>query len=426
MIECRAGSFSTGTGAIGTTVDIVPTPSIVINGTSVIFFFFNGRTDVVDANGRATRWRGAGCAVSATKRWAQCSQDQDAVAAHAGGSYSSNAACLVSIPAGIAADGLIDFDSWLSNGARLIVDDAMPLSYRVGYLLVTGLTNADVGQWIDLGTTGNKVITSSLSFKPDAEFLLASNIDGAPPSGRGGNEMQGLGFIASSSVTQQATWAGGSDEGSATTDSDSYSNDVECLSAITAGAGSILSARWTFVSQDTNGFTLNQVLVPATLAYNFFTAMQGGAFRVVSVLTQTDTSTQIVTPALGMRPEGAILLSAFKAEHVAGTCTVHDTSSIGVVDRAGNRFACAIRSTDGVADTVVFTAIEHDECYIGISATPALESLMDIVSFNEDTITFIMDDADPSQKFVTMLVFGNQIVGKDNTTNQSVNRASTY
>lgn len=421
-VSCLVGAFNTGTGGLGTTIDV--TGSITISGTSAVVFFMNGRTESVDTAGRLTRWRGVGFAVSATDRRCQVSQDADAQASHVGGSYHSNAACIASCTTGTTTDGLLDFDSWLSNGFRLIVDDVMPQSYRVGFLLITGLTNAATGQWQDAGTTGNKVASNSLSFQPDCEIMMATVIDTNPPGGRAGNEMLGLGFAVS--TTKQATWCGGSDEGSATTDTDSYCNDVECLSSEVAAAGTSMATRWTFVSHDTAGFTLNQVIIPPLNCWNHFLALKGAAFDVVSVATQTDTSTAITTPKLGFAPCSALLLSAFKTEHTAGTMTVHDTWSMGAVDAALNRFACATWSTDGVADTVVYTAIEHDECYIAISSTPAVEGLMDVQSFNSDSITFIMDDADPSAKFVTMLVIGNPFPKKAMNINQSVNRASTY
>jgi hypothetical protein len=407
-ISCLAGAFNTGTGALSTTIDV--TGSITISGVSVVILFFNGRVDAIDAAGRATRWRGMGFAVSATDRRCQVSQDADAQVAHTGGSYHSGAACIASVGVGTATDGLMDFDSWLSNGFRLIVDDVMPRSLRIGYLIITGLTNAATGQWQDSATTGDKIITTGLSFQPDCEILLSTTIDTTPPGGRAGNEMMGMGFAVS--TTLLATLCGGADEGSATTDTDSYANDVECLSSETAAAGTTLATRFTFVSHNSNGFTLNQAIVPATICWNHFLALKGGSYTVKSVLTQTDTTTDINTSALGFTPAGLLMLSAFKAEHAAGTMTVHDTWSVGVASGVSNRYAAGIFSLDGVADTVVYTAIEHDEVYISItqSASPAVEGLMDIKTW-ADPITFIMDDADPSQKFVSMLVIGNTSSG---------------
>ena len=401
-VSALAVAFNTGTGAVSSTIDV--TGSITISGTSVVIFFQNGRTETTDTNGRATRWRGCGWAVSATDRRAQISQDADAAASHTGGSYHTDAACIASNSTGTATDGLLDFDSWLSNGFRLIVDDVMPRSYRMIALIITGLSNAQSVSWQDTSSTGNKVVTSGLSFQPDVVFGMATTIDTTAPGGRAGNENLGLGFALSS--TARAVLAGGSDEGSATTDTDSYSTDTEFLATLTAAVGSVLGSRMEFVSMNSNGFTINQLIIPSTLCWNHFLAIKGGLWSVQSVTTKTDTTTDINTGSLGFAPAGAIIFSAMKTEHTAGTPTVHDTWSVGVASSASDRYALALRSEDGLADTQVFTAVEHDEVYIAISSAPAVEGLMDVKTW-ADPITFIMDDADPSAKFVTMLVVGN-------------------
>lgn len=402
-VSCLAGAFNTGVGTVSSTIDV--TGDITISGTSAVVFYWTGGTASVDSAGRATKWRGMGFAVSSTDRRCSTTQDQDAGASHIGGSYHSNAACIASVPTGTAADGLLDFDSWLSNGFRLIVDDVMPRDQRIGFIIYTGLTNAATGQWQDQGSTGNYIVTTALAFQPDVEILISTTIDTTPPGGRAGNENLGMGFAISSSL--QATLCAGSDEGSATSDTDSYCNDVDCLSSETAACGSVLATRFTFVSQNSNGFTVNQLLIPATITWNHFLAMQGGSWDIESIATRTD-GNDITTGALGFTPAGALIISAMKAESSAGTMTVHDTWSIGAANSATSRYAAAAFSLDGNADTVVYTAQEHDEVYIAItqSTSPAVEGLMDVKTW-ADPLIFVMDDADPSAKFVTMLVVGN-------------------
>jgi len=408
-VSCAVGAFNTGTGAIGTTIDVIPSsPAITISGVSVVKFFMVGRTENVDTSGRATRYKGFGAALSSTVRFGVVSQSQDAVAAATGGSYHSNAACIVSCDVGTATDGLIDFDSWLSDGFRLIVDDVMPRDYRVGYIIYTGLDAAAFGTWLDTSSTGNKVITAALAFQPDVVTLVAASIDAAAPGGRAGNEMLGLGFAVS--PTQRGTLTGGSDEGSATMDTDSYCTDAECLSCMVAAGGSVLGARWDFVSHNADGFTLNQIIVPPTLCRNYFIAMKGGVWSVQSVLTQTDTSTDINTGSLGGTPAGVFIISACKVEHTVGAPTVHDSWSVGAASDATHRFVGAIHDEDAVLDSEVTTASEHDAVYASINTSSVLEALMDVKTW-ADPITFIMDDADPSQKFVTMLVVANAVGG---------------
>src|SRR5574341_2455230 len=202
-VSCLAGSFNITTAAPPNTQDI--TGSITISGTSVVIFFFNGRTDSVDAVGRATRWRGGGFAVSSSDQRAWCAQSVDAVAAQDGGSWHDNSGCLASVTLESALDGLVQFSSWLSNGFRLVVSDAMPRAYRIGFIIITGLTNAKTGQFQDGGAVGNRDITD-VGFQGDCVLIANTGVDGAPSSGRNGASMLSFGFAISSS--EQAVWSG--------------------------------------------------------------------------------------------------------------------------------------------------------------------------------------------------------------------------
>jgi hypothetical protein len=60
-----------------------------------------------------------------------------------------------------------------------------------------------------------------------------------------------------------------------------------------------------------------------------------------------------------------------------------------------------------VADADVFLASEYDAVYIDIDPTSSsVVGLMDVKSIDTDGFTCIMDDADPSGKFVWYLALG--------------------
>lgn len=406
-VSTFAGTFASGTGAIGTTIDITPT-GCIISGSSVIFFFYNGRTESVDTLGRATYFRGVGAAISATERRACCSQGVDANAINDGGSRYTDAGCIVSVVLESTEDGRFDFDSWLSNGARIIVDDVMPTDRRIAYWLITGLTAAGIGTWQDQAATGNFNAVTSLSFQPDAGIFIAPGHDVNAPSSRNGASKLSLGFGVSS--TKQAVWSGVEDEGSATTDSDSYCLDaVEVIGNHSSSAGSVVSSRVGLVSWLSNGVQLNQIEVPTTIEFNFGVFMQGGSWDVQSVLTRTD-GNDINTAALGFTPAGVLAISAYKAEHTQDVPTVHQTMSIGAAHSATDRWCISLMDEDGLADTEITTGIEFDEIYQSITTASAVDGLMDVKTW-ADPLTFVMDDTDPSAKFVPLLIVGNAVVG---------------
>lgn len=422
-VSTFAGTFATGTGAIGTTIDITPT-GCTISGSSVIFFFYNGRTESTDTVGRASYFRGVGAAVSSTVRRACCSQGVDANATNDGGSRYTDAGCIVSVVLESTEDGRIDFDSWLSNGARLIVDDVMPASRRVGYWLITGLDNAGIGTWQDQAATGNFNAVTSLSFQPSVGIFVAPGHDADAPHSRNGASKLSFGFGISS--TKQAVWSGVQDEGSATTDSDSYCLDgVEVIGNHSSSAGTTLSSRVGFVSWLSNGVQLNQIEVPTTIEFNFGVFMKGGSWDVQSISTRTD-GNDISTAALGFTPAGVLAISAFKAEHTQDTATIHQTMSIGAAHSAADRWAISLMDEDGLADTEITTGIEYDAIYQSISTASATEGLMDVKTW-ADPLVFVMDDTDPSAKFVPLLIVGNPAsaapVNKVLLYNQAVKRA---
>jgi len=160
---------------------------------------------------------------------------------------------------------------------------------------------------------------------------------------------------------------------------------------------------------------LNQIEVPSTIENNYLVVMSGGSWTVEEILTRTD-GNDINTPALGFTPAGVLAISAFKAESTQDVPTVHQTMSVGAAHGTADRWAIALTDIDGAADTAISTGIEFDEIYLAISTGHALEGLMDVKTW-ADPITFVMDDTDPSAKWVGLLIGGNAAVGGRTTKN---------
>lgn len=406
-IDAICGSVNITTSAPGTTIDL--TGSITTSGVTAVFLWWNGRTDSTDAVGRANHHRGYGFATSTSNRRAAGSVSADAQDITLGGQRVADTCCVIETDGTGAEIGAADFDSVLSNGVRLIIDNAFSVNLRVGFVIWTGLTSAEAFTLASKTTTGNYSLTG-LSFQPDVLIATQSFISGALPQGSNTANSLSIGF-ATASGANQAVLANGIDDQIGTSETDSYCiNDVEVLAAIDS-AGSLVTQRSAFVSFNSDGFTLDQLETNGTALQIIGLVMKGGSWKVTSVSTQTDTSTSIVTPSLGFNPVGALLISAYKAESTQDTPTGNDTSSVGAVTGTSERVALAVMEEDGLGVTEVTTAIEHDTVYAAISTASAIEGLMDIVSIDSDTLTFIMDDADPSAKFVPLLAFGNPAAG---------------
>jgi hypothetical protein len=194
-------------------------------------------------------------------------------------------------------------------------------------------------------------------------------------------------------------------------DTESYCHDLECLATFDPSGGVALGDRADFVSFLSNGFRVNWLENGAGSRRYHYLALKGGQYAVGSVLTQTDTVTDIVVSGLPFAPKGGLLISHCKAESTQDVVQDHDELSVGAFSGATQRNAQAHLDEHAVADSEVTTALEFDAVYANISTASAIEGLMDVKTVDAGGVTFIMDDADPAQSFVGYLLVGDAPVG---------------
>ena len=397
----KFGSFNTGTAAAGNTVAITG----VGFQPKQIFMWWVGRTETTDAVGRANTLLGFGAANSPTERYCTTQYSLDAAATSDGGLLASSTACVQTCDGAGASTGALDHQSMDAGGFTLVVDVQFSASIRVHYLALGGtdLTNYKLGTMTAPTSTGNLAYTG-VGFQPDLVLMFINGING----GIGGSSSrQPIHIGAAKSSSSRWTASAGQDDGSGTMDAWSYANDIECIGIINAVGGATPEAQADFVSMDADGFTLNWTRVFASTARGgWYLALKGGQYALGSVLTQTDTTTDIVVSGLGFSPVGGLVVSHNQAESAINTATANANMSIGGFDSATSRGAVAYMDQNGLADSEVTTAIEHDAVYINVD-DGARVALMDVKSVDSGGVTFIMDDADPAQYFAPYLLFGS-------------------
>lgn len=398
-LNVKFGSFNTGTP--------VATNTIAVTGVGFqpefLFFFWSGRAGSTDAIGRQSHFRGFGAAASTTDRRSVVSTSTDASAAAAASSAHDAAACIISVTnTGPAIDGQLDLQSFDADGFTLICDSATwPRDSRIGYMALAGdLTNAATGVLTEPGATGDQDVTS-LAFQPDFVMFFGAGIAADAPGAKVDSDL----FIgAAVSSTGQGVWLGGSNNASASMATSGYCTSGECI-AMPAANMSSTNARADFVSFLSNGFRINWAERASTRRVHWV-ALKGGSYRVDNLLTQTDTTTDIVETGFGFAPAGALFVSQARAENTSDTITGNDRLSIGGFDSISSRLAQAVLDEDGVLDSEVTTANEFDEVYVSIATNSTIAALMDVKSVEADGFTCIMDDADASQSFVWYMAFG--------------------
>lgn len=400
--QCHVGVFDVLSTDVATTTIGVTDPGFT---PKVLILWTQGRSDGSDAVGRASIHRSIGFVAGTGDRRCVVNMAEDAQANvdsnHA--MYNDRIAGRISVTS--AADGALDLASFDANGFTAVVDTQFGASMRFHYLALGGadITNVFLGSTSKPTATGDQAITG-VGFQGDLVLFLGSGFD---PENSIDTDCQVC--IGAADGTNQAVLWGSSDDADSAGDSQTYCNDVNCLAA--GGTNGNLDSRATFSSFDADGFTINWTAAGATTNPFAYLVIKGGRHRVGSFLTQTDTSTPITATGLSIgTPVGAMFFSGNAAEDAAGTQRNSERISIGAASSPSARGAQGSHDENGVLDTEIQTAIEHDAIYVNVDSAAAVQGLMDLTSFDSDGWSAIMDDADPSQAFGWFVAFGSAAV----------------
>ena len=399
-ISSKSGSFQTGTGAATTTVAVTGsgfTPNMIL-------FHWVGRTEAVDAIGAANYTQGWGFAAGAGDQRAATTTSINAGASSDGGMYINAANCIAVCDAAGAVTGLLALQSFDADGFTLVVNDAMPASITVQWWAFGGLTNVVTGmQTLAASTTGNVSVTG-LAFAPDFGFFISIPDSSAIPFSKGDRCMLGFGVALSSSA--QAVIAGGQDDGSANMDTGAYLYNAEVSAVQSVTTPTSLLDRASFVSWNSDGYTVNVLEKDANARRVFYMVCKGASWGVNGITTVNDITTDIVVSGLAFAPQSGMVFSANRALSTQVTPTSDHRPTFGFFNSTSSRSALAILDENGTANAEITTAAEFDEVYIRISTASAIEALMDVKSMDSGGVTFIMDDDDPTLSHAIVVTVG--------------------
>jgi len=203
-------------------------------------------------------------------------------------------------------------------------------------------------------------------------------------------------------VSKQGVIAGRSEDGSASSDTDRYLYNGECFAGIHSTAGN-LNRRASFVEALSNGFTVN-VLETAGANLVAYLVVKGGVWDAATITFQTDTTTQFSITGWPGTPRGIWGFSHSIVQSTQDTVQTNHVSMTGMASSATVRQTMAHHDDDGVADMVCNTLVDYDEFLAQIGGASTMVLAADIVSFNSDGATFIMDVAAPSAGWIAYVV----------------------
>jgi hypothetical protein len=373
-------------------------------------FFWNGRTEGSDTVGSANHDRGFGWGVSTSDRMAVATRSINAVGTSDAEREWRADACIATALGGgsLGPDGLVDYTP-TSDGFTLTTDDSFAgTPPRVMYLAVggTGIT-ATQAEFLEPGSAGDQdhTVTGFASTADDQCVLFASmpvvgtlpgtDSDTRATYGWAGND--GAGGIAN------FVWLGGADDNAATMVTRSYCRAGECTAAQNA-PNTVINRRAGVTAWLTDGFRLNWSEVLGVNTRFSYLAIKGVKNLSTSILTQTDTTTDITIGSLASPPLAALYMSACKAASAADTLDNDDDFSVGVATLS-DELALGSIDENGTADSEIATAIRYADVYANVSTADAIEGAMGVTAWGSTSITHRMSDADPAQAFVGVLVF---------------------
>lgn len=270
------------------------------------------------------------------------------------------------------------------------------IPYRINYLALQGIdiTNTKVNYKQFFNSIGNHAFTG-IGFKPDALIFVSSINYSINNYTSPGQFMIGM----ATGVNNQGVISIYAQDNVGTTNTKSYCSNAE----VTVLSGANVNNRNTFVSFDTDGFTLNTLEAGSTY-YFFYIALKGGKYHVGNFNTKTDGSDISVTNC-GFPPKAALLFSNNRPLSTQDTASDHASMSIGGFSSVTDRVTAAMWDENGLDISEVAHAKYDTAVYANIK-DDAVQGLMDIKSIDEDGFTCVMDDTDPAENFITYIAFG--------------------
>lgn len=265
ITNAKAGTFAlntaTGTQAV-TGLGFQP---------DIVFFFTQLLTTTGTANNNSSV--SYGVAKSSSARWTVGQSHQNAQATMNNRRIFSSSKCLVLMSvSGDTVDTDADFVSMDSDGFT-INKTTGSTAYLVGYLAIKG------GQWKvgtfqqPNGTTGNQAVTG-VGFQPSGVFFGSAKTTTDGTVTAGADATYGA---ATSSSAMESFWNGDLDNVADTVAKRYYKTDKVIQFRTAVSTGSTLLAEASYVSNDTDGFTVNWSTADANQRYIGYVAVGGSS-----------------------------------------------------------------------------------------------------------------------------------------------------
>jgi hypothetical protein len=340
---------------------------------------------------------GFGISASPTSRASVAATSQDAVTTTVTDSRHVLAAItLLNLGGALLAEA--DLTSFDADGFTLNWTTASSTTGILHYLALGGddLTNTFMSQWEIPTSAGNKVVTG-VGFKPDCVLHVTRHSPNPPP-----DTSAWIDFDIGVMTKDGAQWGIWWDAEDANTDANTHRRQH-----IDKVLGTALAP--TFVSMDTDGFTVNFAGVPSFTRPVFSLCLKGGRYKagLMTKVTGGAPASQPVT-GVGFTPKGLLLAS--HQGNTNGGLLDHGRMGIGAASGAGVEAASAVYDQDALTSTDANRICKSDKVFLKYDASPtALDAQADLTSFDADGFTLNWTTNDGNGTQIVYLAVGDAV-----------------
>lgn len=222
------------------------------------FFLFFSNVRDADADSSVDALLCLGTAISSTKRWAINASSADARATTSSCHRQQLSDHCIILPFNTGSiNGSADFVSADADGFTINWTNAPVVASRVHVLALRG-GSYQVGVFDQNTTAGNQAVTGT-GFTPSGTIF--ASVNGVQNAAVQTHARLSLG-VGVSSTSRRCAWSG-SKHAEATSQCDQSSDQTRCIKTLTEGTPS-LETEADYVSNDADGFTVNNITVDAT------------------------------------------------------------------------------------------------------------------------------------------------------------------
>lgn len=415
-LKTKVGSFKISTGIAGTIQTISGLP-----GTArFIKFFWNGRTDAVNAIGNANHFFGTGVGVNAAvtyPNYCVTTKSQNAVSPSNTSTDTHEIRAIFMIAAGSntgAGDAVIENYTPTSFDVRITTQ--FTIGATIHYIAYIG---SDILSMETLVTTEPATaipVNMVFSARPDFLYVI-SNPTGALAGGIADDSRMNIGAASfRGGAIQQFTNAYGANDNVATTDTECYNRFDKFISHINTAFANNLTGQANISSITGNTVALNWTTVSGGAnREHIVLRVTGGSWRV-GVFDTVTAGNNITISGVGFRPRGVEFISTTRSQDTDGVTVNPDERSFGAVDDLENQRSLTIEDSTGLVLTRVSTAIQFDSIYATTNgaAVPAIDARITFTSYQNNGFTMAQPTSDGAGRCVYYIAAGNNGVSSRN------------